>query len=256
MSEVRWDSAGNVGASLVLAAFAVSLMPLDTTAAPLPTPAELVASSREHHDPDGVWENGHFVFSFRFERPDGEASLQTVHVDNGRGRFILERTVDGRAMRASLEADGGCRFELDGEPVPAADPFLGEREWTAERVTDYRNYYRFLWGQPMNLSEPGLLGGAQVTATTFQEQDVLTLRVQFEPPVGTDLWYFHFEPQTKVLVGYEFYKDEAARRGEYLVFDGTATGAGLSLPARRTWFQAWDDVTLGVDALIGLESGE
>ncbi len=221
----------------------------------LPTASELVSGSRAHHDPQGVWESGDFVLSLRFETSDGNESLQTVRIDNGRGRFVMERDLDGRGLQATLESDGSCVFHLDGEEVPAEAPLLLEKEWTAERVGRYRDYYRFLWGQPMNLSEPGRLEGAQVTSATFQNRAVLTLRVQFEPPVGTDLWYFHFQPGSKALVGYEFYDDDTKRRGEYIVFEGEEEGAGLVLPARRTWYQAWDDVMLGVDALVRLEAG-
>ena len=43
--------------------------------------------------------------------------------------------------------------------------------------------------------------------------EVVQLRATYDPEVGEDIWDFFFDPETYALVGYRFFRDEAARGG-------------------------------------------
>ncbi len=244
-----------------IAAAVFALLPSFASGEPdaaTPSPGQLVASSVAHHDPQGRWPGGVFDLVLAFEPPPGgdtEPAGQEVRIDNARGRYEILRTSHGEPVRAALEADGSCSFEV-AEAATNDPDVLSRHGLTCKKLLRRRNYHRYLWGQPMNLAAPGEIEGATVAAGTFQGHDVWTLRLQYEPPAGTDLWYFHFARSSRALVGYEFFKDEAERKGEYIVFEDEIEGAGLRLPQRRTWYQSWDDGLLGTDVLVSIEAGD
>jgi hypothetical protein len=81
---------------------------------------------------------------------------------------------------------------------------------------------------------------------------VESLRVTYDPEVGTDTWTFYFRPDTAELIGCRFTRADPSRPGEYLVFDGMAEADGLRLPKRRRWYMNDDDRHLGDDIITRL----
>ena len=74
----------------------------------------------------------------------------------------------------------------------------------------------------------------------------------YDPEVGTDTWYFYFDPSNYALVGYRFYHDESANDGEYIILDRLEEG-DMRLPKVRSWFRNNDDELLGTDKLMEME---
>ena len=91
----------------------------------------------------------------------------------------------------------------------------------------------------------------EVAEKDFQGRPALELKVTYEPEVGSDTWYFYFEPTSNEMIGYRFYHDEAKGDGEYIVLEELEDVGPLRLPKKRTWYTHGDDRLLGTDTLIG-----
>ena len=83
----------------------------------------------------------------------------------------------------------------------------------------------------------------------IDEGDALELRVSYDPEVGSDIWYFYFDPASYEMFGYRFYHDESKNDGEYITLEGEAEGAGLRLPKIRKWYRHQDEGYLGTDTI-------
>ena len=217
-----------------------------------PKAAELVNRSIERHDPHGRWQEGVYRMRFLETRPDGDDETTEVVIDNRQSRFEIATTRDGAAIDGRL-TDDDCNWRLNG----SADYSDAEQEQfrlTCDRLRRIRNYYVYLWGLPMKLEDPGTILDSTVSETEFMGRSVLAVRVTYDEAVGSDIWYFYFDPADAALVGYRFYHDEDAGDGEYIVLKDSVDAHGLSLPAERTWYTNNDDQLLGTDRLVELVS--
>jgi hypothetical protein len=209
---------------------------------------ELLSRSIAYHDPDGRWDRGAFTLTLGESRPDGSVRRTVVRLDNGRGRFEIERELEGgRRMEAAVENDE-VEVRLDGSSE--ISPSDRERHrLSTEQVLRTRNYYLYLYGLPMKLLDPGARLSPEAKESSFQGTPAFELRVTYDEKVGSDTWYFYFDRGTFALVGYRFYHDETARDGEYILLGGTTSGQGLKLPRERKWYRHQDDGYLGTDTL-------
>ncbi len=207
----------------------------------------LVARSVAFHDPDGLWGNAVLHLHIEESRPDGSVRETELRLDPGRGRFGWRRQQDGREAEGSLGPDG-CHLALDGSPEfspEEGEPF----RLSCEGLELWRDYYGYLWGLPMKLRDPGVEIDPEVTEVDFAGRPALEIRVAYREPVGSDVWYFYFAPETAALVGYRFYHDEEVGDGEVITLEGETRVGRLRLPASRSWRTHQGDRYLGTDTL-------
>lgn len=209
-------------------------------------PADLLQRSIDYHDPKGKWGKTPLVLNLRETRPGGPDRMTTLNIDPKKGSFQLDQNRNGDQIGILVKNDD-CSFTLNGnKDVSEADR---ERlRLNCDRAKSMRNYYTYLWGLPMKLQDEGTML-QEVKRTTFMEQDAYSLKVTYDPAVGSDTWYFYFHPDTYALIGYRFYHDEAANDGEYITLEGETQLKDFRLPKQRKWYTHQDEKFLGEDIL-------
>ena len=212
---------------------------------------EWIERSIAFHDPDGRWANGRFAIQQRATRPGGSDRVDRTLLDNGASRFWLETTRDGAQVVLDVRSDDAgnesVEVTVDGEtPTPQRAAELRFDEAGALRM---RNYYVYLFGLPMKLRDPGTLVDPLVQDVEVDGRSVKRVRVSYDPDVGSDVWYFDFDPETAEMVGYRFYHDEGADDGEWIELEGLVEIGGLRLPESRTWYRFAGEELLGTDTL-------
>jgi len=219
----------------------------------VPSPAEqLVNRSIAFHDPDSVWtrERLHIEWFGTGSTGEERTNVQLVfHPDQNKfelsGQYrgsALEYETDGDTWTATV--DGSA--DLDQEVMER----MGLQR---EDGMLWRSYYGFLAGMPMKLRDPGTRIDPEPIRTKFDDRDVESIRVKYDADVGTDTWYFYFDPETAQLVGCRFYHDEAANDGEYILMEGLTGAGNLRIPRHRRWFVNADDRFLGADEVRSIE---
>ncbi len=207
---------------------------------------QLIARSVAHHDPEGIWSSFRGELRLREIRPDGGGRTADVSLDVPASGFRYAAAMDGLDVVKVVE-DGRCEATVDGR---APDPQTAERlRLSCDQLQRSRNYYLYLWGLPMKLRDEGTIVHPEVLETDFQGRPVLAAKVTYDPEVGSDTWYFYFQPESAEMVGYRFYHDEALGDGEYITLEGRADVGSMRLPARRRWYTNADDRFLGEDVL-------
>lgn len=216
------------------------------------TAEELVAASIRHHDPAGAWRDALLVLDLQERRPDGTVRVSRLEIDNRTGAFRVsgrhEAGQEGGRLDVAVE-HGACEFAVDGREPTAEE--VAARRLDCERWTSMRNYYLYLWGMPMKLRDAGTRIDPDVVRTEFLGRPVDAIRVTYDEKVGSDTWYFYFDPNSHRLVGSRFHHDEAANDGEYLVAEGETRAGTMSLVRDLSWYVNADDRFLGKDTLAG-----
>ena len=219
----------------------------------VPTAAEkLLERAIAHHDPQGLWGEVALRLSFEETRADGTKRQTRVILDPRQERFEWWSQRGDDLLQGSLLA-GRCSVTLNGS-TEFSDTERDAYSLGCDRVTLYRDYYSYLWGLPMKLYDPGTRIHPELQETEFNGQKVHGIRVTYDEQVGSDTWYFYFEPEKARLVGYRFFHDEAANDGEYILLEDEFEAEGLRLPESRTWYTNTADRLLGTDTLVALET--
>ncbi len=228
------------------------------SAGPGPGPAqatkpalEVLERSMAYHDPDNGWSSGSYRLVIAGTRPIAGPTMTTVVIDNTAGRFHMERQRFGNLVETTVTGEE-CWTRLNGASEITEQQ---ERRFrlSCEQMRETRNYHTFLYGLPMKLRDGGTLVDPEAQGAQFNGAEVWQVRVTYDPEIGTDTWYFYFDPASYAMVGYRFYHDESANDGEYIVLDREVTGGGVRLPKVRAWYRNSDDELVGTDTIRRIE---
>jgi hypothetical protein len=107
----------------------------------------------------------------------------------------------------------------------------------------------------MKLKDAGTNLSDKVEKKTFKGKDYLVLKVTYDDAVGSDVWYFYFNPSTYAMEIYQFFKKdehgkEKSDTGEYILLSEEALVNGIKMPKARAWYYNKDDKYLGTDTLV------
>ena len=211
-----------------------------------------------YHDPEGSWRNDviamhvEVMYSEDLAAKRGHTtSVYDLLFDVSAGKFEYRKTQFGDVIEIRSTGDGVVAT-LNGSTEISTEA-QEKHGLSLDDPAIYRDYYEYMLGMPMKLTDPGTIVEPTAARTTFQDRDVLSIRVTYAPDVGGDVWYYYFDPESYALVGCRFYHDEAKNDGEYLTFDGEVSDAsGLRLPAMRAWYMNADDTYLATDKVVKL----
>lgn len=229
----------------------LSILLTFTTQAQDLSASELLSRSMAFHDPDGKWAQTKFNLVVDMEVPGRPVRSSEIVIDNANGTFQLSYVGQGRLMQFMVDAKDSAEARLN---FRKPDPVMADSlDMTADRARRWRNYYCYLYGLPMKLTDDGTNIEEEVTRTTFNNKPVLSIKVTYDQQVGSDTWYFYFNPETYAMVGYRFYHDEGKNDGEYIVLNGMSIHNGLRIPRDRTWYTNAENRLLGTDYLVSME---
>jgi hypothetical protein len=216
------------------------------------TGTELLKRSISFHDPNGQWAATRLELVLDQEMPDGSKRPSKVIIDNKKGEFELSFVKNNHLFTWKVGSEDATESYMDYRVVTdsIASDTLG---LNPDRALRWRNYYSYLYGLPMKLTDPGTKVDPEVMSTKFDGKDVLALNVTYDAKVGKDIWYFYFNPETYAMEGYRFYHDQAINDGEYILINGLEIQNGLRIPKDRAWYTNDENKWLGTDRFIQMK---
>lgn len=216
------------------------------------TGEELLKRSISFHDPNGQWNKIKMELVIDQEMPDGSVRPSNVIIDNKRGEFELSFIKNGHLFTWKVDGRDSTESYMDYRVVTDSIAYdtLGLKP---DRARRWRNYYSYIYGLPMKLTDKGTNVDQKVQQTQFDGKDVLALKVTYDAAVGKDIWYFYFNPNTYALEGYRFYHDEAINDGEYILINGLEIKNGMRIPKDRAWYTNDQNKWLGTDKFIQMK---
>lgn len=212
------------------------------------TASEIIAKSIAYHDPDGLLNSGTLELNLSETRPNGSDRQTKVWINEAKEFYKIESKTD-EAQTTMQQKKSTYKFKLNGKSKISDSDKIKFR-LTKDRMNFMKNYYRYLWMLPNTLKDPGtkLPGGYSIV--DFFGKTCIEIKVIYDPEVGSDTWYFYFNPQTYALEGYRFYHDESANDGEYILLEGATSFESATLPKSRKWYTHKEDKYLGEDTLV------
>jgi hypothetical protein len=216
------------------------------------SPQELLDKAIAFHDPDGQWPQFKDSLHIVMSTPNASDRDSRILINLPDDYFSVQATRDGQTSFYEV-SKGICSMTYNGMSLDSTS--AKERGMSCERALLYKNYYSYLYGLPMKLKDPGTILAPAVEETSFKGRNYLRLSVSYDPAVGTDRWYFYFNPETYALEVYQFYKtDESgsllAESGEYILLKDLEDISGIRMPKIRSWYYNKNNQLLGTDRLM------
>lgn len=211
------------------------------------TAQELLDKSIAYHDPDGKWAD--FKGSFTVQMKTPKRPMRTTKIELDFSQQYFKSSVERGSVSTMAEWKAGqCKQWLEGSTTFTAAQ-AKEHGLNCERTKKMRDYYVYLYGLPMKLKDPGTQLDPKVYTKTLKGKSYHCLKVTYDETVGKDSWYFYLDKTTAQLRHYQFYHDEGANDGEYILLSGEANIEGIKMPKDRAWYRNADDRYLGTDFL-------
>lgn len=208
------------------------------------TGSQLLNKAIAYHDPNNQWPTFSSTLDITMELPEGSPRQSFVTIDLPKEHFKLIATRDSVQTSYSIHK-GVCTTSI-------TDSIPGKRT-PCETAKLYKNYYTYLYGLPMKLKDSGTHISEKVERKTFKGKEYLVLKATYDETVGSDVWFFYFDPKTYAMEIYQFFKgnpiSEGKNTGEYILLTDEALIENIRFPKRREWYYNKDDGFLGVDIL-------
>lgn len=212
------------------------------------TGEELLNRAIAFHDPNDNWKSFNGEMQIEMESPNNGTRSTTIQIDLPSNYFKSTVKKNNHTVESELDKEE-CTLKLDGSTTFSAK-VKDSLKISCDRANMMKNYYTYLYGLPMKLKDPGTIIDPKVQKKTFKGKEYLVLKVGYEKEVGSDTWYFYFDPKTYAMEVYQFFHDESKNDGEYILLSEMITINGIKIPKVRAWYYNKEDVYLATDKLV------
>ncbi|GEQ85139.1 hypothetical protein ULMS_06470 [Patiriisocius marinistellae] len=210
------------------------------------TGEQLLDKAIAYHDPHNNWDTFKGTLNVTMETPGGSPRVSIIDIDLSNEYFKVVATRDSIQTMHSIKK-GKCTTSITDS---ISEP---QRRTPCETAGFLKNYYTYLYGLPMKLKDPGTQIFETVERKTFKGKEYLVLKATYDEAVGSDVWYFYFNPKTYAMETYQFFKGDPNAKGkdtgEYILLNKETVINDIKIPAIRAWFYNKDDKYLGTDIL-------
>lgn len=212
----------------------------------------LLEKAINHHDPDRNWPTFHGEFYITMETPNNPNRDSKIIINLPKEYFYVSATRDTITTEYTINKND-CTIQLNGSKE-ISETQLKTNNLSCDRANLYKNYYTYLYGLPMKLKDKGTIIDNKVERKTFKGKEYLVLKASYDKDVGSDVWFFYFDPETYAMEIYQFFKTDEngtlkTDTGEYILLSETKTINGIKMPKNRAWYYNKDDKYLGTDML-------
>ncbi|OSY88888.1 aspartyl-tRNA synthetase [Tenacibaculum holothuriorum] len=209
------------------------------------TGKQLLDKAIQHHDPNGNWKTFNGTLFVTMETPKRPNRDSEIQINLPEEYFYIKATRGENTTEYTLNKEN-CSISFNRKTPTETEK--KEHKLSCKRANLYKNYYTYLYGLPMKLKDNGTIIHDKVERKTFKGKEYLVLKVTYDQKVGSDTWYFYFNPKTYAMEVYQFFKDKP-NSGEYILLTGEEAINGIKMPKNRAWYYNKNDGYLGTDIL-------
>ena len=228
------------------------LFSINTTHSQNISAQELLDKAVKYHNPNGNWPTFNGELNVRMDTPNNSSRYSRILINLPKDYFQVSATRDSVTSTFIINKEK-CKLLLS-DSIRIANLKEQPTRSYCESAKLYKNYYTYLYGLPMKLKDKSTIIDENVARKTFKGKTYLVLKASYDKSVGSDVWYFYFDPNTYAMEIYQFFKTDAngvikRDTGEYILLTEIETINGIKMPKKRAWYYNKDDQYLGTDVL-------
>jgi len=208
---------------------------------------QLLEKAINYHDPNHHWQNFNDTLHVTMTTPERSKRESKITINLPKQFFAVSAKRGENTTKYIVEKEQ-CRIFFNGKEHPS-EAIKKEHHLSCKRAKMYQNYYTYLYGLPMKLKDKGTIIHNKVLLKKFKGKDYLVLKVTYKKEVGSDVWYFYFNPKSYKMEVYQFFHDESKNDGEYILLSEEKEINDIKMPKVRAWYTNKEDKYLGTDTL-------
>ena len=212
------------------------------------TGSQLLEKAISYHDPNGHWKTFKGEMDILMTTPNSETRKTKLELNLPASYFEAIVRKNDYSITYTLNK-GTCDLKFNNSGT-ISETLKDSLQITCDRANRMKDYYTYLYGLPMKLKDPGTQIDPKVRKKSFKGKEYLVLKVKYDEKVGSDTWYFYFDPSNYNMEVYQFYHDESKNDGEYILLSEEITVNDIKMPKIRAWYYNKDDKYLGTDDLV------
>jgi len=207
---------------------------------------ELLKRSRALHDPQRNWARFQDTIRAREPRLRNQSRATLAVLDRVNDHFVFERAYGEDIVRYEFARDA-CTYAVNGQ-TELTEEQIKRHRLSCERGSNYRRYYEFLYGLPMELDNYGWESNGIPQRVRFKGEEYWQLELRIEGAPFSEDWTLYFDPENYMLRALVYRPPNPEHgSGEYLLLDGTMEKQGVRLRRTMTWYSQDTDEFLGMD---------
>lgn len=176
----------------------------------------LLDNALYYHDPEGNWSGLKTRLYLSNVDKAGQKNNFEIELDNSTGYFAHISRRNGKEVVKGY-ADGKEFYLLDGNQEISKED-RKKYELTPEALEWVHSFYPYIYGLPMKLTDEGVKITEAEKVEELEGKKYKVLEVDFDPSVGSDNWFFYFEPKTFAMKAYRFNHGDP-ESGEYILLE-------------------------------------
>ncbi|QCE40813.1 DUF6503 family protein [Psychroserpens sp. NJDZ02] len=229
-----------------------ALISFNTTFAQTITGTNLLNKAIKYHDPSNNWNTFNDTLQVTMEIPKSPNRDSKIIINLPKETFYLKTIKDTTITEYTILKDT-CKISFNGQSK-LSEAIAKANNLSCDRGTLLKNYYTYLYGLPMKLKDKGTIINQKVEQKTFKGKSYLVLQVSYDITVGSDIWFFYFDPNTYAMEVYQFFKTDSNGNikldtGEYILLSETEIISNILIPKQRAWYYNKNNTYLGTDIL-------
>lgn len=213
---------------------------------------DLLKKCISFHDPLQKWDQFQGKLLLSHGTDTNALTKSEITIDFVKDYFCYQALKDGELVQQIVDEDEAY-FKVNKKKNKAEESLIKNHYLGAEQSKFWKNFFVYLYGLPMKLTDEGTIVHENVYKEQFNGKQYLVLKVSYSPEVGKERWYFYIHPETFALEAYQFYHNEEENDGEYIILEGLVEFEGMKIPKTRIWFMNKDDKKVGRDVLDKIE---
>ncbi len=212
---------------------------------------EVLDKSIEYHDPNNNWSEFIGKFQVTMTTPNNPDRVSEIEINLPAQFFELFATRDSLLTGYTISKD---EVRVSKIILRDKNQLIATTDKDVDRAIVMRDYYTYLYGLPMKLKDDGTIINEIVQRKRFKGKEYLVVEVSYDPEVGSDVWFFYFDPESYRMEVYQFFKTDKKGKlkpdfGEYILLSGNHELNKIQIPAIRQWYYNKDDQFLGTDTI-------
>jgi hypothetical protein len=212
------------------------------------TAQEIIEKSIAFHDPNNNWPTFVGEFKIKTRQPEKLDRLSSIQINLPEEKFALVSTTAAESTSYYVHKDS-VSVVKSGKMVEQMS------NTDRDRALLMKDYYTYLYGLPMKLADEGTIVHEQVKKVWFWNINAYKVKVTYTQEVGSDVWYFYFDPENFELKAYQFFKTDANGKmdkdsGEYILLSDSVVINGIKIPADRSWYYNKNTLFIAADKIV------
>lgn len=200
----------------------------------LPSDASVIINNAiQFHDPKGEWKDIDAIFNFKssFSFNDSVPEEIIYTINNQEKVFIYKNT--DRQVEIEFHSDSCIQHTEKG---------------SCEGYTWTKNFYPYIWGLPMKLTDSIAKIDNKWTFDTLKGRKCFKVYVHYE----AEDFQFYFDAKDYQLRGFQFLKNDSSGKGEIVTLEDLYEFQGIKFPKKRTWLHL-DHSLIGTNEVVSIQ---